>query len=54
MLSCGADMAVLSTALARFISAKSPSADVERLIRLYNVIKTDDRSSVTGDTLKHY
>jgi len=52
--SCGDDMAVLSTVLARFISAKPHSADVERLIRSYNVIKTDDRSSLTGDTLKHY
>ena len=38
----------------RFIYAKPHSADVERLIRSYNIIKTEDRSSMTGDTLKHY
>jgi hypothetical protein len=54
VLACGADMYVLSTALARFISAKPHSADVDRLIRSYNIIKTADRSSLTGDTLKHY
>ena len=47
VLACGADMSVLLTALARFIPAKPHSADGERLIRYYNVIKTDDRSSLT-------
>lgn len=41
-------------ALARIIAAKPHSMDVERLISSYNLIKSTDRSSLTGETLQDY
>ena len=47
-------MDVLITALARVIVAKPHSADVERLIKSYNVVKTIERSSMSSETLRSY
>lgn len=44
----------LTSALARLIAAKPHSADVERLISSYNVLKTNDRSSMSAATLTAY
>ena len=44
----------LSTALSRLIAAKPHSADVERLISSYNILKTDDRASLHSDTIRAY
>jgi hypothetical protein len=44
----------LSCALARILAAKPHSADVERLISSYNLLKTDDRSNMNSDTLRAY
>ena len=41
-------------ALARIVAAKPHSMDVERLISSYNLIKSTDRSSLSGDTLQDY
>ena len=51
---CGNNMDVLITALARVIVAKPHSADVERLIKSYNVVKTIERSSMSSETLRSY
>lgn len=50
----GADMTQLATALARFLVLKPHSADVERLIKSYNLIKTIDRANMKPETLKNY
>ena len=50
----GDNMDVLITALARVIVAKPHSADVERLIKSYNVVKTIERSSMSSETLRSY
>lgn len=42
----------LSTSMARVLSAKLHSADVERLISYYNIIKTTKRSRLAPDTIK--
>ena len=47
-------MDVLITALARVIVAKPHSADVERLCKSYNVVKTIERSSMSSETLRSY
>ena len=47
-------MDVLITALARVIVAKPHSADVERLIKSYNVAKTIEKSSMSSETLRSY
>lgn len=44
----------LSTSLARLIAAKPHSADVERLISSYNLLKTSDRSSLAPETLRAF
>ena len=44
----------LITALARIVAAKPYSADVERLIKSYNVLKTDERSNLSSETLMNY
>ena len=41
-------------ALARIVAAKPHSMDVERLVSSYNLIKSTDRSSLSGDTLQDY
>ena len=41
-------------ALPRVISAKLHSMDVERVVSSYNLIKSTDRSSLSGDTLQDY
>ena len=38
---------------ARVVAAKPHSKDVERLISSYNLIKSTDRSSLSGYTLQH-
>lgn len=43
----------LSTAVARIIAAKPHSADVERMISYYNVLKTCKRSSLSPETIKN-
>lgn len=43
----------LSTAVARIIAAKPHSADVERIISYYNVLKTCKRSSLSPETIKN-
>jgi len=48
------DRPVLATALVRFVVSKSHSYDVERLIQAYNVVKTQDRASLSSETLKCY
>lgn len=45
-------MTELVAALARLIAAKPHSADVERLIKSYNLIKTIDRSSLSPETVR--
>ena len=50
----GNNMDVLITALARVIVGKPHSADVERLIKSYNVVKTIERSSISSETLRSY
>ena len=41
-------------ALARIVAAKPQSADEERLISIYNKIKTDRRSSISPETFRKY
>ena len=41
-------------ALARVIAAKPHSMDVERIVSSYNLIKSTDRSSLSGDALQDY
>ena len=48
------EMEELVTALARVSVTKPHSADVERLIRSYSLIKTIDRASLSAETLKCY
>ena len=48
-----ADHKELVTAFARIVAAKPHSADVERLIKSYNVIKTEDRANLSSITLKN-
>ena len=40
--------------LARIVAAKPHSMDVERLVSSYNLIKSTDRSSLSGETLQDY
>ena len=49
-----ADHKELVTAFARIVAAKPHSADVERLIKSYNLIKTEDRANLSSITLKNY
>ena len=48
------EMKTLTIALARVIAAKPHSADVERLISRYNVLKSPARSRLNTDTLHYY
>ena len=48
------EMKTLAIALARVIGAKPHSADVERLISRYNVLKSPARSKLHTDTLHYY
>ena len=48
------EMKTLAIALARVIAAKPHSADVERLISRYNVLKSPARSRLNTDTLHYY
>ena len=48
------EMNTLAIALARVIAAKPHSADVERLISRYNVLKSPARSRLNTDTLHYY
>ena len=41
-------------ALARVIAAKPHSMDVERIVSSYNLVKSTDRSSLSGDTVQDY
>ena len=41
-------------ALARVIAAKPHSMDVERIVSSYNLIKSMDHSSLSGDALQDY
>ena len=41
----------MSVSLARVIAAKPHCCDVERLVSAYNVIKDDDRCSLTAETI---
>ena len=41
-------------ALARIIAAKPHSKHVERIVSSYNLIKSTDRSSLSGDTVQDY
>ena len=43
----------LAVAMARIIAATPHSADVERLISYYNILKTSDRSSLSPATIKN-
>lgn len=54
ILQSGAEMTQLATALAHFLVLKPHSADVERLIKSYNLIKTIDRANMMPQTLKNY
>ena len=49
-----ADHKELVTAFARIVAAKPHSGVVERLIKSYNVIKTEDRANLSSITLKNY
>ena len=40
--------------LARIVAAKPHLMDVERLVSSYNLIKSTDRSSLSGETLQNY
>lgn len=42
----------LAVAIARIIAATPHSADVERLISFYNILKTSGRSSLSSETIK--
>jgi hypothetical protein len=42
------------TALARVVAAKPHSADVERLISVYNKLKTPDRAALSSKTISNY
>lgn len=53
MLLCNECWISLSTAVARIIAAKPHSADVERIISYYNVLKTCKRSSLSSETIKN-
>ena len=44
----------LITSLARIVTAKSYSADVERLISIYNKLKSNSRESLSPGTVKKY
>ena len=48
------EMKTLAIALARVIAGKPHSADVERLISRYNVLKSQARIRLNTDTLHHY
>ena len=41
-------------ALASIIAAKPHSMNVERIVSSYNLIKSTDRSSLSGDTVQDY
>ncbi len=45
---------ILAVALARFSAAKPHSADVERIISLYNNLKTPERNSMDAETVQDY
>ena len=45
---------ILSAALARNVAAKPHSCDVERLVSAYNLLKDDDRCSLTPTTINAY
>ena len=47
------EFSTLCTAYARIAACTAHSADVERVISLYNQLKTADRSSLSNDTLAH-
>ena len=42
------------TALARIVAAKPHSMDVERIVSSYNLVKSSDRSSLCGETIRDY
>ena len=42
------------TSLTRIVAAKPHSADVERLINVYNKLKSNDRASLSPGTIKNY
>ncbi|CAB3981496.1 Hypothetical predicted protein [Paramuricea clavata] len=48
------EMKTLVIALARVIAVKPHSADVERLISRYNILKSPARSRLNTDTLHYY
>ena len=48
------EMKTLAIALARVIAAKPHSADVERLISRYNILKSPTRCRLNTDTLHYY
>lgn len=50
----GAEMTELSTASARFLVVRLHSANVKRLIRSYNLIKTVDRAGMGAQTVVYY
>lgn len=54
ILHSGTEMTELSTALARFLVVRPHSADAERLIRSYNLIKNVDRARIGARTMKNY
>jgi hypothetical protein len=54
VLCSGAEMTELVTVLAQYLVLEPHSADVERLIKSYNVIKTTDRARMLPETLKNY
>ena len=44
----------LITSLTRIVAAKPHSADVERLINVYNKLKSNDRASLSSGMIKNY
>ncbi|CAB3980678.1 Hypothetical predicted protein [Paramuricea clavata] len=48
------DYGSLAVVFARIAACMPHSADVERLISLYNQLKTSDRSCLTNETVSHY
>lgn len=40
--------------MARILAAKPHSADVERLVSSYNVLKTPDRNALAPETMQEY
>ena len=54
LCSMGDEYLSLRTSLARVVAATPHSADVDRLINVYNKLKTPDRASLSPNTIANY